>query len=194
MLNNQLEVIKTAFKDKKKRTQNLILLVVLLVLLLVASNYIFKDNTDKKTFDSNNISEKDNINSSSSNNVETSKKQDSTSSDMEQKLSTILSQIQGISDASIVLSYSEESKQNVVYNTKESSKSGESTSEKVVAYNEQSGNKSAVVESVECPKVEGAIVVAKGANSVDIRSKIANAVATLVNIPAYKVQVFEKQG
>ena len=49
-MNNQLEVIKSAFKDKKKRTQNLILLVVLLVILLISCNYIFKsdDKTNKK--------------------------------------------------------------------------------------------------------------------------------------------------
>ena len=46
-MNNQLEVIKSAFKDKKKRTQNLILLVVLLVILLISCNYIFK--SDDKT-------------------------------------------------------------------------------------------------------------------------------------------------
>lgn len=188
-MNNQLEVIKTAFKDKNKRTQNLILLVVLLVILLFACNYIFK--TDKKT-NSNSTSSNSNIDNS--NDVNNSTKAKTNNSELEEKLSLILSQIQGISDVSIVLSYSQEEKQNVVYNTKEEESNGKSTTEKVVAYNEQSGSKSAIVESVECPKVEGAIVVAKGADSVDIRSKIAIAVSTVVNIPVYKVQVFEKQG
>ena len=114
-------------------------------------------------------------------------------SDLEEKLNVVLSQIQGISDVSVVLSYSQEEKQNVVYNTKEENAEGKSTTEKVVAYNEQSGSKTAIVESIETPKVEGAIVVAKGASSVDIRSKIASAISALVGIPAYKVQVFEKQ-
>ena len=187
-MNNQLEVIKSAFKDKNKRTQNLILLVVLLVILLFACNYIFK--TDNKT---NSNSTSSNANIDNSNNV-TSSTSKTNNSELEEKLSIILSQIQGISDVSIVLSYSQEEKQNVVYNTKEEENNGKSTTEKVVAYNEQSGSKSAIVESVECPKVEGAIVVAKGADSVDIRSKIASAVSTVVNIPVYKVQVFEKQG
>lgn len=187
-MNNQLEVIKSAFKDKNKRTQNLILLVVLLVILLFACNYIFK--TDNKN-NSNSTSSNSNIDNS--NNV-TSSTSKTNNSELEEKLSIILSQIQGISDVSIVLSYSQEEKQNVVYNTKEEETNGKSTTEKVVAYNEQSGSKSAIVESVECPKVEGAIVVAKGADSVDIRSKIASAVSTVVNIPVYKVQVFEKQG
>ena len=80
-----------------------------------------------------------------------------------------------------------------MYNTKEETSEGKNTTEKVVAYNEQSGSKTAIVESIETPKVEGAIVVAKGANSVEIRSKIASAISSLVGIPAYKIQVFEKQ-
>ena len=82
----------------------------------------------------------------------------------------------------------------VAYNTKESEKDGEKTSEKSVAYNEDGSKKTAIVESIEMPKVEGILVVAKGASSVDIRSKIATAIATVTGIPVYKVQVFEKQG
>lgn len=190
-MNNQLEIIKSAFKDKKKRTQNLILLVVLLVILLISCNYIFKSDDKTNKSISNSTSSNININGSEeSSNSKTSV----SNSDLENKLSVILSQIQGISDVSIVLSYSQEEKQNVVYNTKEEQSGDKSTTEKVVAYNEKSGSKSAIVESVECPKVEGAIVVAKGASSVDLRSKIASAVSTVVNIPVYKVQVFEKQG
>ena len=161
------------------------------MILLISCNYIFKtdDKTSKNT--SNSTSNNGNINSSE----ESGNSQNSVNnSDLENKLSVILSQIQGISDVSIVLSYSQEEKQNVVYNTKEEQSGDKSTTEKVVAYNEKSGSKSAIVESVECPKVEGAIVVAKGASSVELRSKIASAVSTVVNIPVYKVQVFEKQG
>lgn len=185
-MNNQLEVIKSMFKDKRKRTQNLILLVILLVLLLIACNYIFKTDTNKK---SNNTSSNTNINNSNnSNNISNN------NSKLEEKLSIILSQIQGISDVSIVLSYSQEESKNVVYNTKEEQSDGKNTTEKVVAYNEEGSKKTAIVESIESPKVEGAIVVAKGADNVDLRSKIATAVSTVVDIPVYKVQVFEKQG
>lgn len=190
-MDNKLEVLKTAFKDKKKRTQNLVLLVALLVILLICCNYIFKTEDINSTKGNNTSSNKniDNSNKENLNNNITSNNYD-----LEEKLSVVLSQVQGISDVSIVLSYSQEEKQNVVYNTKEEQSEGKSTTEKVVAYNEQSGNKSAIIQSVECPKVEGAIVVAKGADSVDMRSKIASAVSTVVNIPVYKVQVFEKQG
>ena len=182
---NYLETIKNITKDKEKRTQNLVLLVILLVILLISINLIF----DKSSNNESNITKKaesDESVSSVSNNID--------QTDLEKKLENILSQISGISDVSVVLTYSQDTKQNVVYNTKEEIKDGNSSKEASVAYNETSGSKTAIVESVELPKIEGAIVVAKGANSVEIRSKIASAISSVTNIAAYKVQVFEKQG
>ncbi len=182
---NYLETIKNITKDKEKRTQNLVLLVILLVILLISINLIF----DKNSNNESNITKKaesDESVSSVSNNID--------QTDLEKKLENILSQISGISDVSVVLTYSQDTKQNVVYNTKEEIKDGNSSKEASVAYNETSGSKTAIVESVELPKIEGAIVVAKGANSVEIRSKIASAISSVTNIAAYKVQVFEKQG
>ena len=182
---NYLETIKNITKDKEKRTQNLVLLVILLVILLISINLIF----DKNSNNESNITKKaesDESVSSVSNNID--------QTDLEKKLENILSQISGISDVSVVLTYSQDTKQNVVYNTKEEIKDGNSSKEASVAYNETSGSKTASVESVELPKIEGAIVVAKGANSVEIRSKIASAISSVTNIAAYKVQVFEKQG
>lgn len=180
---NYLETLKNIAKDKKKRTENVIFLIILLVVLLVSVNYIFVDKNEDK---SNTKTSKENID----NTKDVSQVVDDST---EKKLEVILSQISGISDVSIVLTYSEDSKKNIVYNTKEETGENEKVLEKTVAYNEENGKKNAIVESVELPKVEGAIVVARGASSVDIRSKIANAIANVLNIPVYKVQVFEKE-
>ena len=185
---NYLETMKNIIKNKERRLSNLILLVVLCVIILIFANYSFKDNSNKST------KINDNSNSTSTNGNINNNGIDEKYYSLESKLSTILSQIQGLSDVSVVLSYSEDSKQNIVYDSKEETREGQTTVEKTVAYNEEGNNKSAVVESVELPKIEGAIVVAKGANNVDIRSKIASAVSSVTNIPVYKVQVFEKQG
>lgn len=181
---NYLETIKNITKDKEKRTQNLVLLVILLVILLISINLIFDKNGGNES--NTTKAESDGNVSSASNNID--------QTDLEKKLENILSQISGISDVSVVLTYSQDTKQNVVYNTKEETKDGNSSKEASVAYNETSGSKTAIIESVELPKIEGAIVVAKGANSVEIRSKIASAISSVTNIAAYKVQVFEKQG
>ncbi len=185
---NYLETLKNITKNKEKRVENLILLVVLLIIILIASKYIFSDNKKKQT--SNSTSSTKNIYSNEDNNSNIN----SDNTKLEEKLSNILSQISGISDVSVVITYSQDTKQNLAYNTKEEEKSGEKTTEKSVAYNEQSGAKTAIVESVEMPKIEGAIIVAKGASTVEVRSKIATAVSSITNVPVYKIQVFEKQG
>lgn len=182
---NYLTTVKNTFKNKDRKTENLILLLVLLVILLISINYIFK--TEDKN--SNNTSSASNINNS----VESSESSNNLGgANVEEKLENILSKINGIEDVSVMLTYSTASKQNVVYNTKEETNNEQSKTEKSVAYNEESGKKTAIVESTEMPKVEGIIIVAKGANSVEIKSKIATAAAMAVNVPVYKVQVFEK--
>ena len=179
---NYLETIKNITKDKKRRTENLILLVVLLVVILIAINYIFTDDNSNSTNTSQNII----------NNKEANGDINKVDNSLEEKLEIILSQISGISDVSVVLSYSKDTTQNVVYNTTEEQNENGKTLEKQVAYNEQGGNKTAIVESINMPIVEGAIVVAKGASSVDIKSRIASAISSVTNLPVYKVQVFEK--
>lgn len=182
---NYLETIKNIAKDKKRRNENLILLVVLLVVLLISINYIFKDDKSNSTNSNSNIISNEEING----NLVT---ETSNNNSLEQKLEDILSKISGISEVSVVLSYSKDTTQNVVYNVAEEEKEGEKIIEKQVAYNEEDGNKTAIIESVEMPVVEGAIVVAKGANSVDIKSRIASAISAVTNLPVYKIQVFEK--
>ncbi|MEG0872563.1 MAG: hypothetical protein RSE00_01080 [Clostridia bacterium] len=194
---NYLETIKNITKNKEKRVENLVFLVILLVVLLVAANYIFTNKNKEKGEDetkslistsngSNKDKTKDSVENENISNLQGTSK-------LEEKLATILSEISGVSDVSVVLTYSQDTKQNPIYNTKEQEKQGEKTTEKSVAYNEKSGTKTAIIETVELPKVEGAIVVAKGATSVDIRSKIASAISTVTSVPVYKVQVFEKR-
>ena len=186
---NYLETIKNIAKDKKKRKSNLIFLLILMVVLLISFNYIFSDNKTNLLGSDNNI--KDSIQNKEESINETNT--DISNNDLEVKLESILSKISGVSDVSVVLSYSKEKSSNVVYNTKEIKNENNTSSEKEVAYNENGSNKTAIIESVELPKVEGAIVVAKGANTTELKSKIATAVATITSLPVYKVQVFEKE-
>lgn len=184
---NYLETLKNIAKDKKRRNENLVLLVILLVVLLISINYIFKDNESNSTNINGNIISNESTNTNSNTTLE-----NLSTNSLEQKLEDILSKISGISEVSVVLSYSKDTTQNVVYNTTEEEKEGERTVEKQVAYNEESGKKTAIIESVEMPVVEGAIIVAKGANSVDIKSRIASAISAVTGLPVYKIQVFEK--
>ncbi len=63
---------------------------------------------------------------------------------------------------------------------------------KNVAYNESSGNKTAIIQMYNTPTVEGVIIVASGVESSETKQKISTAVGNLLGVASYKVQVFEK--
>jgi stage III sporulation protein AG len=183
-LGNYLETLKNITKDKSK--EKLIYILILCVVLFIAISYIFNDN--KKTEVSLNENSANSNNTSIQSNINTSKDV------MEEKLAKILSEISGINDVSVMITYSSDGKINPVYNTKEEDKEGKKTVDSSVVYNEEDSSKKVVIESTETPKVEGVIVVATGASNVEIRSKIAQAVSAVTNVAIYKIQVFEKKG
>lgn len=172
-----LETLKNIAKDNKKKRENLIFILVLLVILLVSSNYIFTEDKDIKETE-----------------VENKIEEQIKGVTLEEKIKEILSSISGISEVSIVINYANDGNTEVVYETKETrNEQGSVTSvEKTVAYNEKSGQKEAIVEMFSTPKVEGVIVVAKGVEGADIKQRISTALANLLGIASYKIQVFEK--
>jgi len=183
-MGNYLETLKNISKDKNK--EKLIYVLVLCVVLFIASSYIFtgnkktEENSQENTVNSNNTSTQTNINSSKD--------------VMEEKLAKILSEVSGIGNVSVMITYSSDVKINPVYNTKEEEREGQKTLDRSVVYNEEDSNKTVVIESTNMPTVEGVIVVAIGASNVEIRSKIAQAVSAVTNVAIYKIQVFEKKG
>ncbi len=183
-MGNYLETLKNITKDKSK--EKLIYLLILCVVLFISISYIFND--DKKVEVSSNKNESNSNSTSVESNINSNKDV------MEEKLAKILSEISGINDVSVMITYSSDVKINPVYNTKEEEKAGQKTLDRSVVYNEENSSKKVVIESTEMPKVEGVIVVASGANNVEIRSKIAQAVSAVTNVAIYKIQVFEKKG
>lgn len=178
-------------KDKKTKTQNLIFLLILLVFTLICINSIYKDNTvetigkeEKQEENSNKIEE-------------------ASYNSIEENLKNILSEISGISEVSIMITYSSEEKMIPVYDIKEdttveensdgdvSKTSKKTTTEKTVAYEEKDGEKIAIVESKKSPEIIGAIIAAKGIDNTDT-VKIKEAVSNTLDIPLHKVEVFSK--
>lgn len=183
-MGNYLETIKNITKDKRK--DNLIYILILCVALFIATSYIFSDNTK--------ITPKSTENTSNSNSTSTQSNINSSKDIMEEKLAKILSEISGINNVSVMITYNSDVKINPVYNTKEEEKEGQKIIDRSVVYNEENSNKTVVIESTVMPTVEGVIVVAAGASNVEIRSKIAQAVSAVTNVAIYKIQVFEKKG
>lgn len=175
---NYLETLKNINKDTKRKRENLILLLVLLVILLISINYIFKEDKSSK-------------NNTVPNKVE---EQIGSKVDLETKIAQVLNQISGITDSSVIINYSNDGNNDIVYDTKQTlSENGNVLSvEKSVAYNESSGNKTAIIKMYNTPTVEGVIIVANGVEGSEAKQKIATAIGNLLGVASYKVQVFEK--
>ncbi len=175
---NYLDTIKNIGKDPKRKKENLILLLILLVILLISIKYIFnEDKTEKETIVEKEVDE-----------------QTSSNTTLEEKLSEIINQISGITEASIVINYTNNGSNDIVYDTKETlNEQGNVLSiEKSVAYNEEDGNKTAIIQMYNTPSVEGVIVVGKGVENSDIKQRLSTAIGNLLGIASYKVQIFEK--
>lgn len=66
------------------------------------------------------------------------------------------------------------------------------TQDKVVFMNEQGGNSKALVVKELNPEIKGVIIVAEGAKNPKVKLKLSEAVQTVLDIPAYRVSILER--
>lgn len=62
---------------------------------------------------------------------------------------------------------------------------------KDIVYQEESGTKMPITQKVVMPKMEGAIIIAEGANDSNVRANIIQAVEAATGLLSHKIQVFE---
>lgn len=187
-------------KTNKKKIENLIFFVVILIITIVAINIIWNDGEKSSEEDLQNTSSKQ-LAKEDTNSIETSSE---TTNELELKLEEILSKIQGVGEVKVFINYSESSEIIPMYNentktsnTEETDTSGgtrtiqEEDSQKEIIYEEDDGQKTPITQKVVQPKVEGAIITAKGANNADVKSSIIQAVEAVTGLATHKIQVFE---
>lgn len=187
--------------NNKKKIENLVFFVVLLIITIVIINLIWngKKNTGKEenSSSSKQLAMSNNI----TNKIDTSTTQ---SDDLAEQLELILSKIQGVGDVNVFVNYSQTSEVVAMYNettktsnTEENDTSGgirkiqETDSQKDIIYQEQNGEKTPITQKVIQPKVEGAIITAKGAGNTEIKANIIQAVEAVTGLATHKIQVFE---
>ena len=66
----------------------------------------------------------------------------------------------------------------------------ETDSSKEIIYEETNGEKTPITQSIISPKIEGAIITAKGAEDTTVKANIIQAVEALPGIAYHKIQVF----
>ena len=185
---------------QKRKIENLVFLIVILIITIVAINLIWNDGkSDKQDVidDGKRLANQDNT-------ISTNNIQLETTSNLETNLENILSRIQGVGEVHVFVNYSESSEVVAMYNensqtstTEETDTSGgvrkiqETDSQKEIIYQENDGEKVPITQKVIEPKIEGAIITAKGASDVNVKTNIIQAVEAVTGLATHKIQVFE---
>jgi len=128
------------------------------------------------------------------------------SNNLEERLENILGKIQGVGTVKVFINYSESSQTVAMYNensktstTEETDTSGgtrkveQTDSDKEIVYQEENGKKTPILQKTLQPKIEGAIITAKGASNVNVKTNIIQAVEAATGLAAHKIQVFEME-
>lgn len=197
--NNQEEGEQT---NDKKKIENLVFFIVILIITVVAINIIWNGNKQTNKQDTNTTSKKLALESKEF--VQNEQVNDSGTSNVEERLEKILSRIEGVGDVKVFINYRESSEIVAMYNenskvsnTEENDTSGgirkiQSTDiQKDIIYKEENGEKTPITQKIVQPKLEGAIITAKGANNAEIKTNIIQAVEAVTGLATHKIQVFE---
>ena len=178
--------------NDKRKIENLVFFVISLIITIVAINIIW-NGKKQKTEQENNTDSKQLA--SSKKIVNTNTEDSSTINNLEKRLEEILSKIQGVGEVKVLINYSESSEVVAMYNenskvssTEETDTEGgtrqieETDTQKEIIYQEEDGVKTPITQKVIKPKVEGAIITAKGAKNTDIKTNIIQAVEAITRI------------
>lgn len=201
MLKEKISKIKNSLikadgsSNNKKTIENLVVFIILLIVTVVMINYIWNGKEKEKTQKQNLVGVKTLAEEPEKSQVD---------DDMESKLENILSKIKGVGEIKVAVMYSKTSEIVPMYNedsseklTEETDSNGgnrrveETTVKKDIIYEENSGVKNPITQSIISPTIEGAIITAKGAGDAQIKANIIQAVEAATGLATHRIQVFE---
>lgn len=184
--------------NDKRKIENIIFFIIVLIITIVVINMIWNGNKET-TKQENNDNTKQLASKQINNDIETTD-----TDELEKKLESILAKIEGVGNVNVCINYSESSEVIAMFNenskvstTEETDTSGgirkiqQTDSQKDVVYKEDNGEKEPITKKVVQPKIEGAIITAKGANNANIKANIIQAVEAVTGLATHKIQVFE---
>lgn len=190
--------------NNKRKIENLVFLVIILIITVVIINYVWSGEKSSNKNVTNSSGKQLAITKNTQTTGETNQKNTTNNNDLEQRLENILSNIDGVGDVKVFINYSETSETVAMYNenskkstTEETDKSGgvrkveQTDSQKEIVYQEKNGNKTPIVQKTVEPKIEGAIITAKGASDINVKTNIIQAVEAATGLATHKIQVFQ---
>ncbi|AOY78398.1 stage III sporulation protein AG [Clostridium formicaceticum] len=181
----------------KKYIANLLVLMAIGVMaLIVSSNFFMKDSRTKNIY--SDPTEDVLVQQSSQPMMEEEV--------VEHRLKEILQSIRGVGEVEVMVTFEMGTEIIPASNTTKSTDTteekdsgggtrvvaSENITETVVVANEANGHKPLVLKEIK-PQVNGVIVVAEGADSVEVKAKLYEAVKTVLQVPGHKVEVYSKK-
>ena len=104
--------------------------------------------------------------------------------DLEEKLASVLSNIDGVGDIQVMISFSDDGEKVIAYETIENV-DGSVTKTPVIVKGD------VVILEEKVPEISGVIIVATGADSISIRFNLIDATASVLNINKSIIKVYE---
>lgn len=189
--------------NNKKKIENLVFFIVVLIITIVVINVIWNGNNKTNNQETNTVNKK--LAESQETPSGTSELQNNNiQNELESKLEKILSKIQGVGEVQVCINYQESAEVVAMYNENSKTSSTEETdtsggtrkieeidTQKDIIYKENNGEKTPITKKVVQPKIEGAIITAKGANNAETKTNIIQAVEAVTGLATHKIQVFE---
>lgn len=182
-----IEKLKEKFKEKK--IENLVTFLVILVVTLIIINNILKDDKNVEIENNSNTTQ---LVTTEKNNVE--------EENLEIRLEKILSQIQGVGEVDVLITYSQTNSINPLYNentststTKDNSNESNSKITETQSISKEiltDSSSNPIIQTTVSPKVEGAVVIAKGASNTTVKANIISAIEATTGVASHKIQVF----
>ena len=199
-LNNLFGKKEDEQENNKRKIENLVFFVIILIITIIAINLVWNDNKQKEVKQEE--SDKTKV-LATQNTTDTNINKDS----LETKLENILKEIQGVGEVKVFINYSESNEVIAMYNENSQSSTTEETDteggvrkiettdmQKDIIYQEENGVKTPMTQKVIEPKIEGAIITAKGAGNIDVKTNIIQAVEAVTGLATHKIQVFQMEG
>lgn len=201
-LNNVKQLIETGGENADKRKiENLVVFVIIIIVTLLVINMVWKNDNKKEVTKTSytELASSENENNEISGNISVMNEYN-----LGKSLEDILCKISGAGKVKVLLTYSESSQVVPVSNekyketqTEETDKNGgtriiketDKTGEAV--YEEKSGQKEILTQKVIMPKIEGALVLAEGANNATTKTNIIQAVEAVTGLATHKIQVLQ---
>jgi len=183
-------------KNQKKNSSNLVILLIAgAVVLLLSNYYLAGKNASDQGLKSNNSIKEDHV---------TNFIEEDYANTIERKLEEILQKIKGVGEVHVMITFEDTSEKVPVFNTtqmiertdEKDAQGGtreitrEDLSKQIVIGN---NGESLMIMKETKPKVRGVIVVADGAENMEVKEKLYSAVKTVLGISGNKVEVYSSK-